>query len=99
MKRAILIVSILLAGCALGRPRMTDDQACRSYGLQYGTSDYAACRQNLVARRDYNQAQQMQQLGNTMQLMQQQSRPAPPQGPVYTNCSRDLAGNPYCVSH
>lgn len=66
MRRIYIVLPILLffSGCAdprqeaLQQAQMREninageDYTCRSYGLKYGTSEYAACRQNLALQRN-----------------------------------------------
>jgi hypothetical protein len=66
MRRISILLPILLfySGCAdprqeaLQQAQMREnitageDSTCRSYGLKYGTSEYATCRQNLALQRN-----------------------------------------------
>lgn len=62
----VISASFMLSGCAgsivgdaiAGPERLAqaDDNYCRSIGLQFGTSDYASCRENAMGRRDAHHA-------------------------------------------
>lgn len=94
-------VYLLVAGCASpeqiaarqaaqgAQIAASDDTTCQSYGLKFGTPEYAQCRQNVVAQRDARNIaaqqanavawQQAIQYGNSQtQLMQQMVRPPTP---------------------
>lgn len=67
--RILLILGAvtLLSSCA----GQIDDQTCKSYGLSFGTPEYANCRQGLMAQRQ-SALQSMQQ--NNAALAQQQNQ-------------------------
>lgn len=66
LARAISVPLILLgmlAGCAPPAPSPAqiaaqDDATCSSYGLQYGTSEYANCREQIALERQQAANQQ-----------------------------------------
>ncbi len=56
MKRALLFcLGIGLAGCA-STPRISDEDACVSYGAQSGTQEYFQCRMANDQQRQANNA-------------------------------------------
>jgi hypothetical protein len=93
MFRVICIFSlIVLAGCASNEDRIAardanDEATCQSYGLKFGTPEYAQCRQNIAARRQAAvlAAFQMMQ-GARVQPVQVQPYMMPVSRPVNTNC-------------
>jgi hypothetical protein len=62
-KTTVFISLLLLSACASDRDiaaeqaairqqvNMNEDSTCRSYGLKYGTTEYANCRQNQASQR------------------------------------------------
>lgn len=61
----ILGAAALLSSCA----GQMDDQTCKSYGLSFGTPEYANCRQGIAAQRQ--SALQAQQQNNAALIQQQ----------------------------
>jgi hypothetical protein len=70
----------------------SDDATCQSYGLQFGTSAYAQCRQNIDSQRGANARA-------AAALLASQNRPPPPPQPYYVptnptvNCTSNRIGN------
>jgi hypothetical protein len=61
MRNLILIAVIGLGSCVSAQERQQkiaaeDDAKCKSYGLQYGTSQYAECRMRIDQQRAANGA-------------------------------------------
>lgn len=99
MRGVVVLAFLVLAGCYHGPSQQEiaaqDDMTCRSYGINFGTPEYAQCRQNIVAQR---QANMRAVLG---------SRPMQPayQAPTYqiptsttTSCNR-VAGQVTCQTY
>lgn len=101
MKKIWIAALLLLASCT-HKPTEAeiaahDDAVCRSYGLTYGTSQYADCRQRIVSER---QANARAALGAYLQMQ----RPVY-QTPVYqvpvpttTTCNQ-VVGYVTCQTH
>lgn len=88
-RAASILICLSLAGCASLFP--TDDDKCQSYGVQFGTPQYAECRQNLEAQRSAligayiaNRPQQPQPYVLPM--------PATPVPPAPRSCISSVAG-------
>jgi hypothetical protein len=71
MKRLVFgaALALGLAGCAPPAPTpaqiaASDDATCRSYGLEYGTDQYATCRENIGQQRAQASAQQRAMIAN-----------------------------------
>jgi hypothetical protein len=63
----LIAASLSLAGCQTAEElAQEDDSTCRSYGLQFGTPDYAQCRQYQQSDRTarYQAYQQRQAIEN-----------------------------------
>jgi len=81
MKLAIIFVcGVLLAGCVsrqeiAAQHAADEDTTCISYGLKFGTPEYAQCRQNAAAQRvatEQAQSVASMRLGQTIVEQQQQ---------------------------
>lgn len=86
---AVLAALLILGGCNLGQQiARHDDGVCRSYGLQFGTGDYAQCRQNLVAQRqaqsNFQQQQNQQNLENLSRALNAPRQPVTMAPTYYT---------------
>jgi hypothetical protein len=87
MKTALVLSLVLLTGCAaryerIAREQAEQDQAtCTSYGLIYGTDEFAQCRLLLKKQRDQLEEQaheaQMQGFQAMSQYFQNINRPKP----------------------
>jgi hypothetical protein len=104
MKRSLLFLAVLaLMGCTSAeevrqKNAALDDETCRSYGLTFGTPEYAQCRQNIANQRSANARAALGLL-----LLQQQNQPATyipqpqPQAPVRMTTTCNTVGNAtYC---
>jgi hypothetical protein len=91
---------ILLSGCGIqerieANQQAHDDAVCKSYGLAWGSVDYANCRQNLENQRQAQalQAQQasaqflLQQQAQQNEIFQQQMNAINASRPLTTNCT------------
>ena len=102
--RYVLMACVMLAGCAQMRENLrraeereaaqlaaADDATCRSYGINFGTPQYAQCRM-LVAQQRAQAADAQQQRGLMMMGlgagMMQTPQPAPRPAPTMTDCYR-----------
>jgi hypothetical protein len=86
----LAIVAFLLTGCASEQKKEAkqqakwerlmaqDDATCKSYGLQFGTPDYANCRQHIADQRANHHL-----FGNRSAgvVIQQQQNVTPPTNP------------------
>ena len=73
---AFLAVTFLLSGCKTPEQRIADqaaadDATCKSYGLQFGTQQYAECRMRLTDQRQAAQAAADAALLQTLGQIQQ----------------------------
>lgn len=53
----VVLLALALAGCVstqdkIANQNSTDDGTCSSYGLKFGTPEYAQCRQHIADRRE-----------------------------------------------
>lgn len=88
---ALSIIAVVSAGCessaelaARAAARAADDDSmCQSYGLKFGTPEYAQCRQNIEGRRS---AERRAAFGAYM-ASRGQSAPAPQPYMIPTNRS------------
>lgn len=81
MKKAVLLGLLLLSGC-ISREEIdaNDDARCSSYGLKYGTPEYAQCRMGVDQQRQAAIAQvganiQAQTAQQNQLLLQSRPRP------------------------
>ena len=62
---AIFIGLLVLSGCASRQElAVNDDAKCQSYGLKFGTPEYAQCRQNTEEQRQENRRQALSRIGD-----------------------------------
>lgn len=100
MRGVLLFSFLIVAGCYHGPSQEEianqDDMTCRSYGANFGTQEYAQCRQNIIAQRQAN-----------MRAVLLGSRPVQPtyQQPTYqmpvpqtTRCN-NVAGQVTCQTY
>jgi len=90
----VLILAAPLAGCAgsvvgdaLAGPEklaQQDDSYCRSIGLQFGTADYATCRQQATNNREARHAHRLGVAATGLQIAVQ----PPPQTSTTTRCQK-----------
>jgi hypothetical protein len=92
MKRMVLLLALLVGGCDLtaSQERATaeraDDAGCASYGLKYGSPEYAQCRLSKDQQRRANQAAAVGQVNRNNQETANQLQPAPTVRPS-VNCT------------
>jgi len=63
----VFVVVLTLSGCA-SREEIAagDDDKCLSYGLKFGTPEYAQCRQNLDGQRQTNRRAALSRIDNAL---------------------------------
>jgi hypothetical protein len=83
MKRIVVLLALLVGGCDLtaSQERATaeraDDAGCLSYGLKYGSPEYAQCRLSKDQQRQAKQAAVLRQVIRNNQETANQLQPAP----------------------
>jgi hypothetical protein len=75
---AIALLTFVLVGCTstkeqVAKQNFDDDNTCASYGLKFGTTEYARCRQHIVDRREAEEQAYSAQVQNTFANMQRQN--------------------------
>ncbi len=99
-----VLFGVALAGCMSQQEQAmrlaaNDDAVCQSYGLTYGTPQYADCRMRVAEQRNAQQAATDAQLLALAGAMNANRAPATlPPPPIQTNCQQ-LGNTVNCTTH
>lgn len=99
MRLILLVAVIALAGCksqqqVLAERTAEDDAKCKSYGMQFGTPQYADCRMKLDQAREARALQDYADQQRTLDNIQRSMAPKPM---IQTTCNTYM-GTTSCTS-